>query len=349
MELIQLLKGRWLAIAIAAPLAAGVLAAVVFAATAEPRYSAHATATVTDAFLAPDEPGDPGSFSDDFSAVLDSGLVRTAAADAADVPVAAVADRFSHTQVGDRTVELAWSGATPREGRVGVEAAMRAALETVAQDVRRRASLEVDAANTTLADAQQRQEEIEREANTRDIETEYRTRTTDLLNLRNTLASSTATPALNEILRQKTAEREALGEVLAQWQQARADVEAASTDLASASGRLTRADRNVAYLADGQVVQSLDVTQQSAFGDIARAAVAAMIAAVIAVVLAALVVSRQRGLSGGMQAEPKPEPPAVAPKRASAGSGRTTGNGGGAPNSRRRRTPQQRAPQLDNT
>jgi hypothetical protein len=347
MELIQILKGRWLAIAIAAPLVAGLLAAVVFAAIAEPRFNARATATVTDAFLAPDEPGDPGSFTDDFAAVLDSGLVRTAAADAARVPVGVVAGRFSHTQVGDRTVELTWSGATPRESRVGIETAMRTALETVANDVRRRAALEVDAANTTLADAQQRQAEIERAADTRDIETEYRWRTTDLLDLRNSLATSTATPALNEVVRQKTAERDALGEVLAEWQQARGDVEAASTDLASASARLTRADRNVEYLADGQVVQSLEVTQKSAFGDIARGAVAAMIAAVFAVILAALVVSRQRGLAGGTRevAEPAPEPPAAAPKRAATGNGRTNGNGQGAPNSRRQRTPPQRSRQ----
>lgn len=293
MELSQLLRGQWRMLAIAGPLLAGVSAALLFGALQSPEYQASATVSVAHALPPDGSASDVGEVVDEFETVLHSAAVTDAVVEATGVTLAQAGERLKVLAPGSgRSVQVSWTGSSRRQAERGLDVAVRTALGTMAQGERTRAALAEKAAAVRLDRAMAALERIEQEAGVRDVEVEYRQRSTDLLELRNQLASGGGNPAaatsLAQVFREKSAERDKLGAVLTEWQQAQAEVVRATEARTAAQVPLDTADAVLANIKDGDVLDSVSQRKVSHLTDVARAAVAAVVGSFAAVFVAVL-------------------------------------------------------------
>ena len=314
MEIIEYLRGRWLAAAVVAPVLAGVLAVAIFSSLETGNFQAKASVPVAQAVAGEVSSREAiGPIIDDFRALLDSVLVAEAVAAELDRPVGGVRGKYGSGRVGNGSdVEVSFVAATEQEAEAGLDAGVRAALVAIAQGQRQRAEVEFRAFTAQVASAKADLQEISVEAGAYDLANEYAARSADLLTLRNDIASGSGSISLYN---EKLAELARLGALLQDWNLAKQRLDGASESRDSAERRARLYDEIEQEMQTGRVLRSSRVSEQSSLPAVALPTVLAMAAAFAVVLFTALARGRATVRIDDLrselelESEPTPAPP----------------------------------------
>lgn len=232
MELSEHLKGR-VRVLVAVPLITALAAVAIFA-FREREVEASATISIVNFSAESADQFTVGPRVDDFVLVLSSSPVIDAVAAAIGEDAAAVKDRFNAIRSGSGPLVLVSFSAPDESAAVdGLEVGIRSALLSLYQADLDRASIALSAAERQRDESALALQQIEERVGGADLVTDYRTRSSDVLQLRNTIAGTVDNPplaaALNTILREKESELEVLGQEILAWQDAQRRLESASS------------------------------------------------------------------------------------------------------------------------
>jgi hypothetical protein len=302
-EIIDFVRGRWLAVAITAPVLSGVIAFVVFSSTQTEQFEA--TGRVAVGQVAPDDPT-----ADDLEVYVESFLAQLEATetlrDVADVvggTTGAADGALSATEVGADIVEVTFEDASRDDAEAGLDAATRSALDGLARR-------DVERLDATIAAIQVRVDELTGQlrdvqdlAGTSDVSADLASLSQQILIVRNQIAS-TIDPALassyNVLLATLEQERNQLRGAVDEFERLRAALSQANEDLGEAELRRISAQARVDTIAGGPVVASVRVGEVSDVAQVARGTLTAMVGALLAVFVA-LFVLHQRSKGDGQQ------------------------------------------------
>ncbi len=200
-ELIDVLRGRWLYLAIAAPVLAGVVALMVLSSMAEQRFVATTTVrvpqTVDDSNVA-----SLRTLLEDFSNAFESRGVAEATAEATGRSTESLLRSVNASPAGDSSdvlVSLEGSSSADAVEEQLLELS-RAALTSITETGLDQAQLSLSAAERQLEETLVELQEIEAEAGTTDILNEYRQRSADVQALRTEIARAFDSAALQDAL-----------------------------------------------------------------------------------------------------------------------------------------------------
>jgi hypothetical protein len=297
-EIIDFLRGRWLAVAIAAPVLSGAIAYVLFSAVQDDRY--RSTGRVAVGSVIGDELSrdDIDVYVQTFLAYLDSTDTFRVVADEAGVTLAGAESALTAREVGADLVEVSFIADSERAAQDGLTSAVRSALADVAARDVRRAEQTAAAAEQRVDGIVEQLDAIRTEAGTTDVAGEFSALRDTILALRvqvtgNSVSDPAVAASQAELLAQFQDERDALLPLVDDYEQFSADLAQAQDALGEAQARLFVA-QNLADAASGSdVMSSLRVGRQSNLANVARATVVAMIGALVAVFIAAFVLRRR--------------------------------------------------------
>jgi uncharacterized protein involved in exopolysaccharide biosynthesis len=298
MEIVDFLRGRWIAVLVSAPILAALLTGGAVAAVTKPGYKVTGTVAVAQAVPSTVLPIDLNLIVADFrSAVKGTGLSTS-------VPTGT-------------NVQATASGDTPSKAADNLKGGVQRGLIAIATSNREQAQVDMNAAKAQLDTATASLNQLEQSAGVQDVQTEYRNRSQDLLSLRNQLAvaqSPQQAAALSSLIAQKTAELDHYGAVLNQFEQLDAQVTAADTQYQNASTTFAQAAGRVAQVTNAPLIQQSSVAKVGRLHSATKTSAAAGLVAFAAVVAAAVMARRRTAATAGSSPEIN-APPAAAPER----------------------------------
>jgi hypothetical protein len=282
---------------IVVPIVTGVLAIAVLSTLSERRHTASATISISDATAASLDPTSAAARIDDFSLALTGPTVANIVAEETGMSVAEVREGFAATRSGSGVlVDVEFVASHPEDAINGLELGVRSALVTMAEANLERSQLALVAAERHLGPAEEEMLAIEDRVGTSDLEVEYRERSSDILQLRNTIANAFNEPertaALTELLEEKEAERDALGEELAAWQDAQRRFDSGVTAQLEAQRDVYAIEAARDRSANYQLRPIATIESDSVLGAVALPTVAAMLVAFGVVLVAAITSGR---------------------------------------------------------
>ncbi|MFT7646422.1 MAG: hypothetical protein ACI8Y4_001157 [Candidatus Poriferisodalaceae bacterium] len=244
MEIAQYLRGPWLAALILVPVLAG--AVVGFVAEPVPSYEARGTFTLVPPIQNQLSADTVDPYVDDFRSALESKLLLDAVdeiAHEADTEISMDPGISAGGNGTDLTVFAASTDAATSEAIVRFVTPY--SLDRLADKELERALLNLDAQNLAVRSTRAAIEDFEAANGVQDVDSEFDRRSTDLLSLRNTLASA-PTPAqaqqLRALLTEKEAELATYASALTEWRLLDAQHASAVEDQTDAQARFNLVD-----------------------------------------------------------------------------------------------------------
>lgn len=298
MELIDVLRGRWLALAIAAPILAGVIALTLLSMQADQRYVASATVSVPQAIALSPTDQAVRTVLEDFSNAFVSRNVASRVADITGRSEESLLASLSATPVGSGgDVFVSLEGQSADAVETQLREVSRAALTVIAQSSAEQAEVRVEAADRQLEETLGQLAEIEEEAGTTDLLNEYRNLSNLVQGLRNEVALGVDSPGLQEakrnLLEERMEELTALRSLVTEWELRRNELTQASAARDQAERDELGAETVLERVSSNALSLRVDVSGSSGVSEATLPTLVAMVAALGGVVL--LAINSRRG------------------------------------------------------
>lgn len=298
MELIDVLRGRWLALAIAAPILAGVIALTLLSMQADQRYVASATVSVPQAIALSPTDQAVRTVLEDFSNAFESRNVASRVADITGRSEESLLASLSATPVGSGgDVFVSLEGQSADAVETQLREVSRAALTVIAQSSAEQAEVRVEAADRQLEETLGQLAEIEEEAGTTDLLNEYRNLSTLVQGLRNDVALGVDSPGLQEakrnLLEERVEDLVALRSLVTEWELRRNELTQASAARDQAERDELGAETVLERVSSNALSLRVDVSGSSGISEATLPTLVAMVAALGGVVL--LAINSRRG------------------------------------------------------
>lgn len=317
MELIDVLRGRWLALAITAPILAGVIALTLLSAQADRRFVASATVSVPQAIALSPTDQAVRTVLEDFSNAFESRNVASRVADITGRSEESLLANLSATPVGSGgDVLVSLEGQSRESVETQLREVSRAALTVIAQSSADQAEVRVEAADRQLEETLATLSEIEEEAGTTDLLNEYRQLSAQVQVLRNDIALELDSPArrtaMEALLEERENELTDLSKLVTEWELRRNELTQASAARDQAERDELGAETVLERVTSNALSLRVDVSDTSGISQATLPTLVAMIAALGGVVL--LAINSRRGQSGGAVSPDgaEPDPDAIA-------------------------------------
>lgn len=313
MELIDVLRGRWLALAIAAPILAGVIALTLLSMQADQRYVASATVSVPQAIALSPTDQAVRTVLEDFSNAFTSRNVASRVADITGRSEESLLASLSASPVGSGgDVFVSLDGQSSEAVETQLREVSRAALMVIAQSSADQAGVRVEAADRQLEATLAQLAEIEEEAGTTDLLNEYRQLSTLVQSLRNDIAleldSAARRAAMESLLAERLTELDDLRSLVTEWELRRNELTQASAARDQAERDELGAETVLDRVSSNALSLRVDVSGSSGVSQATLPTLVAMVAALGGVVLLAINSRRNQLVRAADDPEPLVEP-----------------------------------------